>query len=116
MEMTARMHGRKSRKLAVALLASIVLGAVWLFLAIEPAGAHDHQPPETVLIKGSKELQTGRLTDEYRWSYPSRNGNACWTDEAFDFLAFPKGLPTVAVGSTLKIRVYKGQEPRPMLI
>ena len=116
MERTAQMDIRESRKWAAVLFAAIFLGAIGVFLASEPASAHDHHPPKTVLMKGGKELQAGRLTDEYRWSYPSRNGNACWTDEAFGFLAFPKGLPTVAVGSTLKLRVYKGQEPRPMLI
>jgi hypothetical protein len=116
MQRTGQIHGRKGRKWAAVLFASIVLGAVGLFLYPQPAVAHDHQPPKTVLMKGGKELQAGRLTDEYRWSYPSRNGKACWTDEATIPLAFPRSLPTVAAGSTLKVRVYKGQEPRPMLI
>jgi hypothetical protein len=116
MESTAQAHGRRGRKWAFVLFASIALGAVGVFLASEPASAHDHQPPTTVLMKGSKELQPGRLTDEYRWSYPSRNGKSCWTDDAVIPFAFPKSLPTVATGSTLKMRVYKGQEPRPLLI
>lgn len=116
MERTARMDGRRSRKLAVVLFAVIALGTVGVFLYSQPAVAHDHEPPKTVLMKGSKELQAGRLTDEYRWSYTSPSGKACWTDEATIPFAFPRGLPTVAAGSTLKVRVYKRHEPRPMLI
>ena len=116
MQRIEQIQGRKGRKWAAVLFASIVLGAVGLVLYSQPAVAHDHQPPETVLMKGSKELQAGRLTDEYRWSYPSRSGKACWTDEATIPLAFPRSLPTVATGSTLKVRVYKRQEPRPIVI
>ena len=68
MQRTEQIKGRKSRKWAAVLFASIVLGAVVLVLYSQPAVAHDHQPPETILMKGSKELQAGWLTDEYRWS------------------------------------------------
>lgn len=116
MERTVRIDGRRSRKWAVALFAAVILGAVGVFIHSQPAAAHDHEPPETVLMKGSKELQAGRLTDEYRWSYPSPNGKVCWTDDATIPFAFPKSSPTVAAGSTLKVRVYKRHEPGSMLI
>ena len=116
MQRTEKIHGRESRKWTAVLFTSIVLGAVALVLYSQPAVAHDHQPPETVLMKGSKELQAGRLTDEYRWSYPSPSGKACWTDDATIPFAFPRSLPTVAAGSTLKVRVYKRHEPRPMVV
>jgi hypothetical protein len=104
------------RKWAFVLFASIVLGSAGVFFAAGTAGAHDHHPPKTVLMKEGRELQAGSLTDEYQWSYPSPNGKACWTDEATIPFAFPRGLPTVAVGSRLKVRVHKSQRPRSFTI
>ncbi|HEV2743032.1 MAG TPA: hypothetical protein VGV91_07760 [Rubrobacter sp.] len=116
MQRMARMDGRRTWKWTAVLFAAIVLGTVGVLLYSQPAVAHDHEPPKTVLMKGSKELQAGRLTDEYRWSYPSPNGKVCWTDEATIPFAFPKSLPTVVAGSTLKVRVYKRHEPMSLLI
>ena len=82
-------------------------------LAQGSAGAHDHKPPKTVLMKGAKELQSGRLVAEYTWSYPSRNGNSCITDEAVLPFGFPREVPTVAAGSKLKVRIYNSQKPEP---
>ena len=100
------------------LLAAIAVSVVGIFflLAQGAASAHDHQPPKTVLIKGAKELQSGRLVEEYIWSYPSRNGNSCITDEAALPFGFPQEVPTVAAGSTLKIRIYNSEPPRPFAL
>ena len=59
--------------------------------------------PKAVLMKGNKELQTGRL------------GTHCW-DGCADWLSFPKPAttPRVAPGSTLHIRIKYA--PRPTLV
>jgi len=96
---------------AAAVLLAVALGITGLLFLAGRANAHDHQPPKTALMKQSKELQAGRLTDEYRWSYPSRNGKACWTDDAFFGFAFPKDVPTVTAGSKLRVRIQKSHKP-----
>lgn len=96
---------------AFVLLAVVAVAVIGVLFASERASAHDHQPPKTVLMRGPKELQTGRLTDEYRWSYPSRNGEACWTDDATIPFAFPKDVTTVAAGSKLRVRIQKSRRP-----
>lgn len=116
MEKKTQPHVGTGRKRAFVLFASIMLGAAGVLLAAGTAGAHDDHPPKTVLMKQSRELQAGRLTDEYEWSYPSPNGKACRTDEVTIPFAFARGLPTVAVGSRLKVRVHKSQRPRSFTI
>jgi hypothetical protein len=56
--------------------------------------------PKAVLMKGNKELQTGRL------------GTHCWNGCA-DWLSFPKPAttPRVAPGSSLHIRIKYAQRP-----
>lgn len=96
------------------LLAALAVALAAIFLVAQgPASAHDHRPPKTVLMKGVKELQTGRLVEEYTWSYPSRNGNSCITDEATFPFGFPREVPTVAAGRTLKIRIHNSDRPEP---
>ncbi len=98
------------RTLVVLAAIAVSLGGLILVTQV-PAGAHDHRPPNTVLMKGTKELQKGRLTSEFVWSYPSRNGNSCITDKATFLFGFPTDVPTVAVGSKLKVRIHKSHEP-----
>jgi hypothetical protein len=84
-----------------------------ILVAQQPAQAHDHRAPKTVLMKGKQELQTGRKVEEYRWAYPSRNGNGCFVDEATFPFSFPREVPTVAAGSELKVRIHKSHKPEP---
>ncbi len=83
-----------------------------ILIAQEPVQAHDHRLPKTVLMKGKQELQIGRKVEEYRWAYPSRNGNGCVVDEASFLFSFPREVPTVAAGSELKVRIHKSHKPR----
>ena len=115
---TAYAGGPSSWRRTFVLLAAMAVSVVCIFFLLvqAPASAHDHKPPKTVLMKGAKELQSGRLVEEYIWSYPSRNGNSCITDEAALPFGFPQEVPTVAAGSTLKIRIYNSEPPRPFAL
>ncbi len=96
------------------MLAAMAVSVVGIFLLVQqPASAHDHKPPKTVLMKGKQELQIGRKVEEFRWAYPSRNGNACFVDEGTFAFAFPNEVPTVAAGSELKVRIHKSHKPEP---
>ena len=106
--------GATAQRMSFVVLAALAVSVVGIFLLAQgPASAHDHKPPKTVLMKGAKELQSGRLVEEYTWSYPSRNGNSCITDEAALAFGFPREAPTVAAGSKLKVRIYNSQRPEP---
>jgi hypothetical protein len=113
---TTRPRKGTIRRWAYVLFAAIVVGAAGVSLAAGTAVAQDDHPPRTVLMTEGRELQAGRLMDEYQWSYPSPNGKACWTDEATIPFAFPASQPTVAVGSKLKVRIYKSRMPQPFSI
>ncbi len=111
-EQTAYQGGPSGWRRTLVLLAGMAVSVVGIFvLAIGPASAHDHKPPKTVLMKGKQELQIGRKVEEFRWAYPSRNGNACLVDEGTFAFGFPKEVPTVAVGSELKVRIHKSHKP-----
>jgi hypothetical protein len=111
MQITTLARGaRVWSRTAVVLAATAAALVAVVLVAQGPASAHDHQPPKTVLVKGNKTLQSGRLVAEYIWSYPSRNGNSCITDEAVVPFGFPREVPTVAAGRTLKIRINTGHK------
>jgi hypothetical protein len=99
--------------MALGMLLACGVALAVVLLAQAPASAHDHRAPKTVLMKGKQELQIGRKVEEYRWAYPSRNGNGCFVDEATFPFGFPREVPTVAVGSELKVRIHKSHKPEP---
>jgi len=96
----------------VILIAPMVMALVAVVLvAQEPAWAHDHRVPKTVLMKGKQELQTGRKVEEFTWAYLSRSGIACFVDEGTFPFGFPNEVASVAAGSKLKVRIHKSQKP-----
>jgi hypothetical protein len=83
----------------------------------EPAGAHDHLVPKTVLMKGAKELQPGRLVVDSSWTQPAGGGEFVtqtavysWGWPEVDRLGVPVG-DRVAPESKLRVRIYKNQQP-----
>jgi hypothetical protein len=69
------------------------------------AYSQNHQPPKTVLYKGERELQTGRL-GSYCWFAPSGAGKCVDVAE----LSYP-AADSVPAGSTLHVRILKPQRP-----
>jgi hypothetical protein len=96
---------------ALALLVASGVALVAVLVVQQPASAHDHRLPKTVLMKGKEELQTGRKVEEFTWAYPSRSGSACVVDEGTFPLGFPSDVASAAADSKLKVRIYKSQKP-----
>lgn len=88
----------------------VMVATVMAALVVEAVGvqtsayAHDHQPPKTVLMKGAKTLQTGRL-GSYCWTNSS--GSECGDVAALFYPAADK----VRAGSRLHVRILKAQKP-----
>ena len=92
------------------LLAAMAVGLFGvLLLASEPARAHDHRIPETVLKKGAKELQAGLLVNESSWDR-SAGDDECLNVSTIYRTRFPE-TDRVAAGSKLRVRVSKAQRP-----
>ncbi len=100
--------GKTNLKAAVFVAAlAVALAALAAFAKAPPAEAHDHRPPQAVLMKGTKELQVGYLR-AYCWTYPA-DGETIRTcrDEGPDWPAVDR----VAPGTKLRVRVFKTQRP-----
>jgi hypothetical protein len=103
---------------ATLLVAAMTVTLVGSGLATqEPAGAHDHVVPKTVLMKGAKELQPGRLVVDSSWTQPAGGGEFVtqtavysWGWPEVDRLGVPVG-DRVAPESKLRVRIYKNQQP-----
>jgi hypothetical protein len=95
----------------VVVLVTIAAALAGVLAAQEPASAHDHEIPKTVLMQGKEELQSGRKVGYSDW-YSSAGGGECVHAHADYDLRFPR-LDDVAAGSKLKIRIHKHHKPRP---
>ncbi len=117
MKITASFGAKAGWRLTAALAAMAVGLFGILLLASGPAQAHDHRIPNTVLMKGAKELQTGHRVIESSWTSPSGDG-LCehvakyYTFELLDGSGFnyPEA-DRVAAGSELRVRISKTQRP-----
>jgi hypothetical protein len=78
--------------------------AATLFLVAGTAYSDDFQPPTTVLMKGTQELQMGRL-GSYCW--PTASGFGC----SDTFISRYPAADLVRAGSRLHIRINKAQRP-----
>lgn len=84
-------------------LASVVL------VGQEPAEAHDHRVPDTVLKKGARDLQAGRKVFESSWNQPAGNGD-CVNQNIIYSGSFPE-VDRVSAKSKLRVRILKAQRP-----
>ena len=102
---TAYAQTRGSRRGMVVLVATMALGlfGVLLLLASGPAQAHDHQIPQTVLMKGTKELQAGTRVKESSWDRPAGE-DLCETRRRIYGTRFPE-TDSVAAGAKLRVRI-----------
>ena len=96
-------------RLAVLLAAMAVALAGVFLVAQRSASAHDHLIPQTVLVKGDKELQVGRLAKESSWTYVDGEGGLN-TDTAYYYWRFPE-VDRVAAGSEVRLRILKDRQP-----
>jgi hypothetical protein len=118
--MRTAMSVRLSRRgqVTVVVFAAMVVALMGLLVAQGPASAHDHQIPETALMKGKQKLQEGRKVGWSDW-YASAGNGECVLAHADYLFGFPTvdgkpQIPSVDAGSRLKIRIYKSQKPRPL--
>ncbi len=104
-------------RLKLVLLAAVAVALVGVVLAAQrPAEAHDHVVPETVLKKGTQNLQVGRKVIESSWNRPAGE-NECVNVNAVYTFELPGGtfnypeVDRVAAGSELRVRILKIQRP-----
>ncbi len=98
------------RRRTFVLLAAMAVALVGIVLiAQKPVSAHDHQIPNTVLMKGAKELQEGTKVVESSWDWPSGN-NECVNLNRRYSTRFPE-TDSVGAGTKLRVRVFKSQRP-----
>jgi hypothetical protein len=97
-----------------AAVAVAILATIAVTVGAPPAEAHDHQIPETVLKKGSRDLQTGLKVAESVWVY-SPGGGRCRGEQNLYVFRFP-GVDRVAMGSTLRVRIFKEQHPGSFMV
>ena len=113
--------GRASGRwhLIIMLLAAIVVALAGVFFSTQrPASAHDHLLPTTILMKGTKEMQTGYKVIDSSWTKPAGNGEFV-TQTAVYSWGWPKmddssGAPIadrIAAESKLRLRINKSQRP-----
>ncbi len=102
--------GTSVRRRTFVLLAAIAVTLVGIVLVTQrPLSAHDHQIPDTVLMKGTKELQAGTRVVESSWDRPAGD-NECVNVNAFYTTRFPE-TDRVAAGAKLRVRIVKSQRP-----
>jgi len=98
------------RRLAGLVLAAIAVPLVaGMLVSQDPAVAHDHRVPGTVLEKGARELQAGTRVFESSWNSPA-GGGECVTQSAIYRTRFPQ-IDVVAAGSKLQAHIHKAQRP-----
>ncbi len=108
--------GRGAWRLRLVLLAAALALVGVVLVAQRPAEAHDHVVPETVLKKGTQNLQVGRKVIESSWNRPAGenecvNMNAIYTFELPGGKFNYPGVDRVAAGSELRVRILKIQRP-----
>ncbi len=115
MKTTANSGATGGRRLTAALVAAIALGLLGALLTQGTAEAHDHSIPDTVLKKGTENLQSGRRVIDSRWSSPS--GDECASVTTYytfvlpgDKFNYPEA-DRVTAGSELRVRIFKAQRP-----
>jgi hypothetical protein len=110
MKATASSAATGGWRLKAVLMAAMAAGLFGvLLLAQGQAQAHDHQIPDTLLMKGTQELQAGTRVKESSWD--RRVGeDLCENRNVFYSTRFPE-TDTVAAGSELRVRVSKAQRP-----
>ena len=102
-------------KLRAVLVTAMALGLLGvLLLASGPAQAHDHRVPQTVLMKGAKEMQAGTRVKETSWDRPVGD-DLCENRKVFYSTRFPE-TDTVGAGSKLRVRISKAQKPDSFLV
>ena len=107
---TTMFVGAGLRRRMVVLLAAAAVALVGIVLiAQRPVSAHDHQVPNTLLMKGAKELQAGTRVVESSWHQPS-GPNECVNESVIYSTRFPE-TDRVAAGSKLRVRIFKSQRP-----
>ncbi len=99
------------------MMAMLAVAALMVALLAGAAQAHDHRIPKTVLMKGTKELQTGHRVIESYWASDAGDGLCeslakSYTFELLDGSGFnyPEA-DRVAAGSELHVRISKTQRP-----
>ena len=117
MKTTASFGATSGWRLTLALLAAMTVGLFGVLLTQGPAQAHDHRIPNTVLMKGAKELQTGHRVIESYWASDAGDGlcelrTTNYTFELLDGSGFnyPE-VDRMAAGSELRVRISKTQRP-----
>ena len=110
MQETTYAGGASKWRRTLVLLAAIAVSLVGIFLVAQrPLSAHDHQIPDTVLMKGAKELQAGILVNESSWDW--RVGDdLCENVSTFYSTRFPE-TDSVAAGSKVRVRIFKSHRP-----
>ena len=98
------------RRITFVLLAAIAVALVGIVLVAQrPVSAHDHQIPNTVLMKGAKELQAGTRVVESSWDLPSGE-NECVNENTSYITRFPE-TDRVVAGSKLHVRIFNSRRP-----
>ncbi len=109
---SAEAGGWRLKAVLMAAMAAGLFGV--LLLAQGQAQAHDHQVPDTVLMKGTRELQAGTLVGESSWD--RRVGeDLCENRNVFYSTRFPE-TDKVAAGAEMRVRVSKAQRPDSFVI
>ncbi len=97
------------------MMAMLAVVALMVALLAGAAQAHDHRIPKTVLMKGTKELQTGHRVIESYWASDAGDGlceivATYYTFELLDGSGFnyPEA-DRLAAGSELRVRISKTQ-------
>src|SRR3712207_5746239 len=99
-----------ARLLRVVMLAALAVALAGVVLVSQrPAEAHDHRVPDTLLKKGTRDLQAGRRVIDSSWNQPA-GANECVTQSAVYAPGFPE-VDRVAAGSRLRVRIFKVQRP-----
>ncbi len=97
-------------RVGAVLLVAVVLALAGVVLGAQrPAAAHNHQVPDTVLKKGTRDLQMGRRVIESSWDQPSGDG-LCVNQNAIYSAGFPE-VDRVPADSQLRVRILKSQRP-----
>jgi hypothetical protein len=99
------------------MMMTLAVAALMVALLAGAAQAHDHRIPKTVLMKETKELQTGHRVIESYWASATADGLCesfakSYTFELLDGSGFnyPE-MDRVAAGSELRVRISKAQRP-----
>ena len=91
------------------MVAALAVGLVGVLFAQGQARAHDHQIPQTALVKGVRELQAGTKVYKSSWDQLF-NEELCYREVIEYRYRYPE-TNSVAAGSELRVRIFKTQRP-----